>query len=330
MASTIDLSGLSKYTDQLSQALISEAVLAGTTFKYISLIPGVPYATAINVSTSTLIAQAGGCGIANPTGSVALTQRNLQVCPLKVEENICEQDIKQYYLGKSMQDGSYTEELSPKQFAQVYSADKVAKLGALIEDYYWKGSTSNHYGSGLGLCNGLLELLEYTSASASIINGNSISGTTSTYTGALTTANAIAVVDNMINNLTADANGSQILTAGNLTLFMSYSNFNTLVRALRNVNYFHNDLGQEGNVGAGRWEFNYPGQPVKIVATRGLNGTNKMVLTDPKNLYYGFDSESDYTKFRIWYEELYDDVRFRAKFKLGAQVGYPQYVVLFA
>src|ERR1035437_3176995 len=326
MASTIDLSGLAKYTDQLSQALISEAVLAGTTFKYISLIPGVPYSTAINVSTSTLVAQAGGCGLSSPTGSVALTQRNLTVCPLKVEENICEDDLKQYWTGKLMQDGSYVEELSPKQFAQVYSADKVAKLGALIEDYYWLGSTNNHYSNNKTLCNGLMELLEYTAATASTINGN---GTYSAGYAAMNTVTsspfyALTIIDNMINALTSDTNGSQILTETDLTIFMSYAQFNTLVRALRNVNFFHNAIGQEGH----EWDFTYPGQPIQIVATRGLNGSNKMILTSAHNLYYGFDAESDYTKFRIWYEELYDDVRFRAKFKLGAQVGFPQYIVI--
>lgn len=329
MASTINLGGLSKYTDELSQALISEAVLAGTTFKYISLLPGVPYSTAINVSNSSLVAQAGGCGMSNPTGSVALTQRALTVCPLKVEENICEDDIKQYWLGKLMQDGSYTEDLSPKQFAQVYTADKVAKLGALIEDYYWKGDATQGgtYSAGMTLCNGLLHLLEYTSASQSVISSGTASGALSAVT---TSSNyAITVVDAMMTALTADTNGQNVLTSGDLTLFMSYANFNTLVQALRNVNYFHNDLGQESLGKAGRWSLMFPGQPLEIVATRGLNGTNKMILTPASNLYYGFDSESDYTKFRIWYEELYDDVRFRAKFKLGAQVAFPQYIVMY-
>jgi hypothetical protein len=322
MASSIDLSGLSKYTDQLSQALISEAVLQGTTFKYISLLPGVPHATAINLMTSNLVAQAGGCGISNPTGSVVPQQRTLQVCPLKVEENICEDDLKQYWLGKLIQDGSYVEELSPRQFAQVYSADKVNKLGALIEDYYWKGSSTGTYSSSLTLCNGLLHLLDFTSASASVVSGN---GTFSAGT-TMTVANAIAIVDSMITAM--NTNVSDILGTGDLTLFMSYSNFNLLITALRNINYFHSTTGQE-SVGNGRWEFMFPGQPVRIVATRGLNGTNRMILTTAKNLYYGFDAESDYTKFRIWYEQMYDDIRFRAKFKIGAQIAYPQYIVYF-
>lgn len=321
MASSIDLSGLSKYTDQLSQALISEAVLQGTTFKYISLLPGVPHATAINLMTSTLVAQAGGCGITNPTGSVVPQQKVLTVCPLKVEENICEDDLKQYWLGKLIQDGSYVEELSPRQFAQVYSADKVNKLGALIEDYYWKGSSTGTYSASLTLCNGLLHLLD-TTYSGSVVSGNgTFSGGTT-----MTTANAIAIVDSMISAMNTSV--SDILGRGDLTLFMSYSNFNLLITALRNINYFHSTTGQE-NVGNGRWEFMFPGQPVRIVATRGLNGTNRMVLTSAQNLYYGFDAESDYTKFRIWYEQNYDDIRFRAKFKIGAQLAYPQYVIYF-
>jgi len=325
MASSINLSGLATYTDQLSQSLVREAVLEGTTFKYITVIPDVPYATALNEITSTLIAQAGGCGLSNPTGSVNLAQRSLQVCPIKVEENICEDDLKQYWTGKLMKAGSYVEELAPKQFAQIYTADKVAKLAALLEDYYWQGDTTGTYSSSFNLCNGILHVLESTSASASVVSGNG------TYSGALTVGNALNVIDGMISTMNSSV--SDIVTMPDLTIFMSYANFNTLLIAIRGngsqgSGFFHNDLGQNGH----QFEFMYPGQPVRIVATRGLNGTNvknKMILTYASNLAYGTDLESDYSKFRIWYEELYDDVRFRAKFKIGAQCYYPQYIVMY-
>ena len=35
----------------------------------------------------------------------------------------------------------------------------------------------------------------------------------------------------------------QILTEGDLTIFLSYADFNTLVTALRNNNYFHYSVG---------------------------------------------------------------------------------------
>lgn len=325
---TIDLSGLTKYTDQLSQSLIREAVLMPSSFDYVRKITNVPYSTAVNIMNSTLIAKAGGCGAFSATGSVPLKQVELRVCPMKVEENICNDDLKQYWLGQKMPNGSYVEDLSPAEFAQVYTADKVDKLSALIEDYFWVGSTSNHYSNGLTLCNGILEKLEYTSMTSSTIDGNAISGTTSTYSGALNVSTAIAVIDNMINNLTSSSTGKNILKSGKLVLFMDYVNFNTLVRALRNVNYFHTNIGQE-SVGAGRWEFDFPGQPIKIVAVKGLPST-KMVLTTSDNFIFGTDNESDYSNFKIWYDVNDDEVRFRSKFKIGATIAFPQYVVLYA
>lgn len=324
MASSIDLSGLSKYTDQLSQALVRESVLGGETFKYITVIPNIKYSDALNKITSSFKAQAGGCGIIAPTGSVAIQQNTLTVCPIKIEESICENDIQQYWLGMFMQAGSYTEEISPREFAQVYTADKQAKLQAYMDDIFWKGSLSGTYSAdtNLQLCNGILYVLDSTSATASIVSGN---GTFSTNT-TMTVANAINIIDTMINAMNSSA--SQILTENDLTIFLSYADFNTLVQALRNENYFHYNVGQEGD-GRARWTFMYPGQPVRIVAVRGLNGTNKRILTNAKNLAFGTDLESDYSKFRIWYEDLYDTVYFRAKFKVGANAYYYQNIVYF-
>ena len=322
MASSIDLSGLSKYTDQLSQALVRESVLGGETFKYITVIPNIKYSDALNKITSNFVASAGSCGLISPTGSVSIQQNTLTVCPIKLEESICENDLEQYWTGMLMQAGSYTEDLSPKMFAQIYTADKQAKLQAYMDDLFWKASSANHFSSdpNLTLCTGILETLKYTSASQSIVSGN---GTFSTNT-AMTSTNAIAIVDSMINAMNTSA--SQILTENDLTLFLSYADFNSLVLALRNINYFHSPIGQDGHT----WSFMYPGQPVKIVAVRGLNGTNYRLLTNAKNLAVGVDIMEDYSKFRIWYEDLYDQVYFRAKFKIGANAYYYQNIVLFS
>lgn len=326
MASSIDLSGLSKYTDQLSQALVRESVLGGETFKYITVIPNIKNAEALNKISSSFVASAGGCGIISPTGSVAIQQNTLTVCPIKIEESICELDLEQYWLGMFMQAGSYQEEISPKQFAQVYTADKTAKLQAFTDDLFWKSSTTpNRFSTdpNLVVCNGILETIVYTSASASIISGNGTFSTAVT----MTATNAIAIVDSLIAAMNASAN--QILTENDLTLFLSYADFNSLVTALRNINYFHYGIGQEEN-GVTRHTFMYPGQPVRIVAVRGLNGTKYRLLTNGRNLAMGTDLETDYSKFRIWYENLYDLVYFRAKFKIGAGAYYYQNIVLFS
>jgi hypothetical protein len=325
MASTINLSGLAKYTDQLSQALVRESVLGGETFKYITVIPNIKNADALNKMTSSFNAVAGGCGLISPTGSVVITQNTLTVCPIKIEESICENDIEQYWLGMFMAAGSYNEEIGPKEFAQVYTADKTAKLQAYMDDLFWKASpTPSRYSSdpNLTLCTGLLETLEYTSATLSVVSGN---GTYSSNT-TMTVANAISIVDGMISAMNTSA--SQILTENDLTLFVSYADFNTLITAWRQFNGFHITVGSEEN-GASRWSFMYPGQTVKVVAVRGLNGTNKRLLTNGKNLAMGTDLETDYSKFRIWFEDLYDTVYFRAKFKIGANAYFYQNIVFF-
>jgi hypothetical protein len=209
-------------------------------------------------------------------------------------------------------------------FAQIYTADKQAKLQAYMDDLFWKASPSNHFSSdaNLTLCTGILETLLYTSATSSIVSGN---GTFSTNV-AMTSGNAIAIIDSMIAAMNTSA--SQILTEGDLTLFLSYADFNSLVTALRTANYFHVTTGQD-ETGSGRWSFMYPGQPVRIVAVRGLNGKNYRLLTNAHNLAVGVDIMEDYSKFRIWYEDLYDQVYFRAKFKIGANAYYYQNIVLF-
>jgi hypothetical protein len=324
---SIDLSGLAKYTDQLSQALVRESVVGATfiTEGNITVIPNVKHTVALNKLSSTLTAQPGGCGIISPASdSVVLSQNALAVSPIRIEESICEDSIAEFYLGMQLSAGSYTEDLSPVEFAKAYTADKLDKLKAFQEDLFFKGSPSNHYSAdaNLTLTTGILELLEYTSATSSVITGN---GTFSANT-AMTPANAIAIVDSMISAMNTSA--SQILNEDDLRIFLSWADFNILTVALRNANYFHYAVGQEEN-GVKRASFMYPGTNIKIVASRGLNGTNKRILTNAKNLALGCDMVDDYSKFRIWYSEDYNTVFFRSKFKAGAGVYYFQNVVLF-
>ncbi len=318
---TINYSGLSTYTDQLSQKLIREAVLAGTTFNYISVIQDVANSVAINYQTSVIIDQAGTCntsGLINATGSVFLGQRNLDVCALKVENAICPDTEKQYWLGVLMNSGSYQEDLSPKEFAEVYTADLMAKVAARVEDYYWKGAVSGTYSATLNNCNGLFYILDSTSATSSVIT----SASASTYAGALTPTNAIDATMDLINTMVTQQ--VNIVGEPDLTMFMNYADFQTLLFAYQKANNFHIPLGSDPN----EWNFIYPGSPnIRVVATRGINGLNKIVLTPAKNLFLGTDLFSDFGSFRIWHDNNSDNIYTRVKWKQGANCGYPQYII---
>ncbi len=311
---TLNLANLTKYTDQLSGILLKESVLVGSTFDFISIQTGIKFADSINLLTNSLTAAAGGCGTISPAGSTTLSQRSISVCPIKVEESICVDDFEQYWIGQLAKEGSYNE-FAPEAFNQLYLANKVEKIGQLVEDIFWKGSVNSTYGGGnLALCNGILEVLENTSATSSVV--------VATASGALTAATALDVVDNMIAQIPND-----VLEASDLTLFMSHSNFRILMKALRDKNYFYGYDGQ-GHT----WVLdNYTNTNVKVVATRGLNGLNEMVLTPASNLYFGTDSFGEARNgdgFQFWYDVRDNITYFRAKLKVGAQVAFPQYVVI--
>lgn len=312
---TLNLANLTKYTDQLSGILLKESVLVGTTFDYISIQTGIKYADSINILTNTLVAAAGGCGTISPTGSTTLSQRDIQVCPIKVEESVCVDEFEQYWIGQLAREGSYNE-FAPEAFNQLYLSNKVEKVGQLVEDLFWRGSVNSTYGGGnLALCNGILEILENTAATQSVVTGV-------TYSGALNAATALDAVDSMIALIPND-----VLENNDLTMFMSHANFRTLMKALRTANYFVAYDGQQHTFVLD----NYTNTNVRIVATRGLLGRNEIVLTPSSNLYFGTDSFGEARNgdgFQFWYDIRDNITYFRAKLKVGAQVAFPQYVVI--
>lgn len=323
-SSTIVTSALTKYVDQISMDLVREIVLQGRTQKFISVQTGIKYADALNVMTSNLVVKAASCGLISASGSVTLSQNQLTVCPLSVEEQIClngDGSLEQYWTNTKMSKGSYYDDLQPLEFAKVYVADKVDKIQGVIDDLIWVGSsTGATYSSDPNMlnCNGFLKLIDSYSSSVVFVGGTA-SGNGTTASGAITVTNAIAVVDAM-----SDALPTNLWDQEDLTLFMSYAQFRTYVRALRNANYYHFDSLESNDIG---YSIMHPGTNIRILATRGLNTSTKMVLTPAHNLYFGTDMSSDYESFRIWKSEDYNSIFFRALWKQGVAIAYPQYVV---
>lgn len=308
---SVSLSSLTKYTDQLSSAITRESVLAGRTISMISIQTGVKYKDALNIINSTLTAQAGGCGAFSASGAVNLIQRDIAVCPFKVEESICLDEFEQYWIGQLMRDGSYNE-TAPDAFNTVYVADKMAKIQQLIDKYFWAGSTDNNYSNGLTLCDGIMDLLEYSAATNSVV--------TTTYSGALSAATAIDAIDAMVAVIPTD-----VISDETLTLFMGYADFRTYAKALRTAFPGFDFLAQDAT--GSDFTLIHPGTNVKVVATVGMNGLSKRVLTPAWNLVFGTDLERDPEGFKVWFDLEDQLVKFRAKWKAGAQVYFPAYIV---
>ena len=152
------------------------------------------------------------------------------------------------------------ETLDPKEFAEAYSADKLAKIQQSIENLFWAGAVSGTYSSAYTQCNGLLYILDSTSATASLINA--------TWSGAVTSANALDVFDAMWNQVNSSI--PNILGEPDITAFVSHPTFTALTQALRKANYFINYIGvpdgKTSDTFTG-WELWYPNSNFKVVAT---------------------------------------------------------------
>ena len=118
---------------------------------------------------------------------------------------------------------------------------------------------------------------------------------------------------------------SAVLDAEDQILFMGYDAYRTYSKALRDANLF-NYTGAE-NQGEDFSQM-VPGTNVKVMAVRGLNGQNYAMCTPSSNLYLGTDLVSDMEDFKIFYSEDNDEVRMRAKFKLGFNYAFSDFVVL--
>lgn len=306
---SLNVSGLAVYTDQNKLPLIKKSVLGGRTLQFITVQPDIKSSAAINIIDSTLSLQAGGCGW-NAAGTTALTQRNIDVCAVKINESICLDTLESYYTQMMMNPGSYNTDIP---FEQIFAEEKADKIQALVDDYIWKGGSPSF--GAYSLCNGFIHLFENTAASGSTVAGNTTSAT------AITAANVIGLVDAISAVVPAD-----IIDAEDLVLFMGYDTYRTWALALRNANLYHY-TGAESQ-GDGFTQI-IPGTNIKVVAVRGLNSTNRMYLSRGANMYFGTDLLNDFENFSIFYSEDNDEVRFRFKGKMGVQVAFPGFVVAF-
>jgi hypothetical protein len=107
-----------------------------------------------------------------------------------------------------------------------------------------------------------------------------------------------------------------------MVVAMSVSNYNSLVKELRDDNNF-NYTGDQGN-----YSFSFPGYNLTVVAMQGMSGSNTLVLYNRANLYWGTDLASDYENASFQYDENEFEWRWHMNYRLGAQVAFPEEVVI--
>ncbi|NBR98894.1 MAG: hypothetical protein EBT42_00640 [Actinobacteria bacterium] len=304
----LNVNGLQAYVDQERMALIKKMILGGRSTRFLTIQPDIKSAASINLLSSTLEAQAGGCGFTD-AGQTILTQNTLNVCPLKVNESICIDTLEQYYTQAMLAPGSYDTDFG---FEQLYTEEKVSQISSLIDTLIWQGNTS--VTGQTGLCNGFIKLAN-TTYSASTVDGN-----VANYT-AITAANIIAIVDDAVNVIPTN-----IIDMDDLYLYCGYDFYRTYSTALRNANLFAYTGAEDQGESFSQM---VPGTNVRLIAVKGLNGTNKFFISSKSNMYFGCDLLNDYENLEIFYSMDFQEVRVVAKWKSGVNAAFWDYVVYF-
>ena len=292
-----NLSSLATYTDEVGGELMRKAILEGETAKIIKVQPGVKGSQSINLLDSTLVVQDGSCGW-NSSGATTYTQRDITVCQYKVNEALCPQDLNDYWLGQLLTPGSYNETVP---FEEQISILKTQQISQYIENQIWQASSATTCFSGFK------ELIDNT---AEVI--------TVTGTSAITSTNALAQVDLLVESIPDD-----IVNRTDLVVFMSHANYRKYLINYRTANYYHfNPEDSYQN-----FKTFHPATNILVHPVGGLNASNKLVLAPAGYMVLGVDLMSDSETLKMFYSVDFDEVRLRSNFKVGVQIAWPQFVI---
>ena len=302
----LDVSALSDFNNEVAGELVAKMVYGGSTMEYITIKEGVKFQEPINLMEVDLQIQSGTC-VSTPSGSLDFSQRNITVCPRTSFDGICLKDMDRTYLGISaLERGSYNETFA---LATNYSELLVNQFQKANDQFLW-GQTS---GSLSCASDGLKVIISGSTTGVVVPTGAA--------TAAISSSTALAVLDDMIENIPSD-----VADRDDLTIFMSVANFRKYVSGVRTSNSFYFDPASISNRG-GILEMAYPFQNVKVVGTVGLNGSERIVAGPAKQIVAGTDLMSDFSEFQLWYDINTDQLKHRISTKLGVNVAYPEFWV---
>lgn len=308
-----DVSALANYTKENEALLVTSSVLGAKTASLIkaqgNVMVGVKSSEKINIMDTDAIFQAGGtCGF-NASGSTTFTQRTVTIGKVKVNESLCPKALEAKYLQKALPEGSRYDSIA---FAAEYTDKKAARIAAQLETALWTGDTAS-VNVNVNKFDGLIKLIGTSAVEA---NNATYFGSTAT---SITSANVVAVVDALYKAIPAT-----VVSADDMTIFVGQDVFRTYTIALKNANMFNYSFDGKADS-----EFFLPGTPVKVVATPGLNGTNKLYAMRLSNLFLGTDLLNEEERFEVFYAKEADEVRFVSEFKMGVNVAFLDEVASF-
>lgn len=284
------VNSLPDYVEQHKGELLSKAILGFETKRYINDMPGVKYKEALNILATDPVLQARTCGW-DASGNVSFTQRVMTVAPYKVNMSLCEEDLRKKWMQDELRTAAGAEVLP---FEEKITDNIVKGVNRQLEDLIWNATDAS---------NGFNGLLTIANAEADVID---VSAGASDYETALNVYKAIP---------------AEVLDKAEI--FVGEDQFRSIVLEITAKNLYHYDPKVDDAK-----TIILPGTNTRLHGVAGLNGKGQILAADPENLFYGFDGEADADTFDVWYSKDNQEFRVAIKFNAGAQIAFPDQVVV--
>lgn len=296
---SFDLTGMSDFIKANETELLSKIVIGSNLAEVVSIFPNIKYGELVpSFDTGAIDSIAGTGHCSNVFGDITMTEKELKVCDYHINKGYCPEKLASTIMGMRLQPGSYNQTSGAEER---FIEDMVAKAAVFSERKFW-GATTGDCSTGI--------LAQVDAASASTVNV--------TYS-AMTPANALTVADTYIQNL-PDA-----LKFTPTVLFLNRGDYQSLILALRNANYFAYTVeGQTEMPGA----VMIPATNVMAVSSE--IGAGRALLTYGQNLALGTDLLEDSANAESWFSQDNREYRIAMQWRIGGTVFFPELVVRIA
>ena len=292
----LDVTGLQPYTDQLSETLIAKSVLNTNLLQYLDQKGGYSAGTfQINLVDAALPVVGFDCNQAETAGAgVTYTQVPVQIDSLVSRNDICIEDLRNTYQSYYMQSGLENDVLP---LEEVVSQSYQDKLTAYMEGFLINGEATIAGSTGLKQ--------QITSANGA----NLQAGVPATWT----VSNAIDQALDLYKAI-----GEAAKDRDDLIMVVSPASYRALTRALVAANL--NTVNNQQAVVEGNEILILPGTNVQVVKSQGLVGSDFKFAGPGKAIIAAMGLTDGQDKFRFFYSETEDQIKFRAAFRLGVGV----------
>lgn len=300
------------YVGEHATPILTAALKTGDTLanNWVRTIDGIRYKGQFDVITSTDMLQAGDCDFTDGN-DIALSNKDIIVTDLKVNETICRKTLLNTWLGTASGRNS---NIGSPEFFNFIAAHVAAKVAEQVETLIWQGNTALSFKGLLGA--------DGTAGTSTDLAAGSLAGALNPTTlSAIDASNAIGELGKAYNY--AAANKPQILTSATTGMYISPKTAAFYMQALATA-------GAGSGAGAGYnnqvtnqafSSLNYLGVPIRVCP--GFPN-DAILIADSENLVVGSNLMTDLAEVKVIPAYEYDgsdNIKVTMHFQLGTEGG---------